>query len=477
VDILLTVMALILPVLLGGLWLNLFVPANSSGRWAVVWGNGALIGLLLIPQLMRILDAMGIPLSFFSTGSLASLLIVLALLCNILWRKRPTTIQPPAPNPLTIPTSQKALFVFLLLLVVLRITTLGLEVLWRPLFPWDATMHWATKARVWFEHKSLVPFVNHDMWLLLNGEGVFTDRHPDYPSMIPLLQVWMNLANDHWNESLMNLPWLLCLVALGVAFYGQLRFAHVKAPMAMAFTYLVLSMPLINIHVALAGYADLFLGACYCAALMAFHNWSISKQNWQGLLTLFFAISCTLIKNEGNIWIMTFIPATAAVLLARREAAKLFILLGLILIFLWLVIPKDIAVMGHTLKQLTPTYNAGALDGVLKSVFLHDSWHLFGFLMLSLIPLGVLMPGTLTRTYLPITVALASAVGSYLFLFLFTGYGWGASNFSAVGRLSIQLFPGLAFLGALLANDLYARSGIRLKMSSVGQETKTATRL
>ena len=455
-------MALILPVLLGGLWLHLFVPANCSGRWAAVWGNGTLIGLLLIPQLMRILDALGIPLSFFSTASLVSLLIVLALLGNILWRKQPAAVQSPATNPRPISTSQKILFVFLLLLVVLRITTLGLEVLWRPLFPWDATMHWATKARVWFEYKSIVPFVNHEMWLVLNGEGVFTDRHPDYPSLIPLLQVWMNLTNDRWEESLMNLPWLLCLSALGAAFYGQLRIARVTAPIAMTFTYLVLSMPLINIHVALAGYADLFLGASYCAALMAFHNWSVSKQNWQGLLTLFFAISCTLIKNEGNIWIMTFIPATAAVLLARREAAKLFILLVLILIFLWLVIPKDIAIMGHTLKQLTPTYNADALEAVLKSVFLHDSWHLFGFLMLSLIPLGLLMPGALTRTYLPITVALASAVGSYLFLFLFTGYGWGALNFSAVGRLSIQLFPGLAFLGALLANELYARGNIKL---------------
>ncbi len=84
-------------------------------------------------------------------------------------------------------------------------------------------MHWATKARVWFEYNRIVPFVTKDAWLEMGGAGVFTDRHPDYPVTVPLLQVWMNLALGHWDESLMNLPWLLCLIALGSAFYGQLR--------------------------------------------------------------------------------------------------------------------------------------------------------------------------------------------------------------------------------------------------------------
>jgi len=42
-----------------------------------------------------------------------------------------------------------------------------------------------------------------------------------------LLQVWMNLATGQWAESLMNLPWVLCLAALGGAFYSQLRVSGV----------------------------------------------------------------------------------------------------------------------------------------------------------------------------------------------------------------------------------------------------------
>ena len=87
----------------------------------------------------------------------------------------------------------------------------------------------------------------------------------------------MNLATGRWDESLMNLPWLLCFIALGAAFYSQLRNAGVSPAIGMAFSYFLLSMPLINTHVALAGYADLFLGAAYCGALMAFHNWVSTK--------------------------------------------------------------------------------------------------------------------------------------------------------------------------------------------------------
>ena len=67
-------------------------------------------------------------------------------------------------------------------------------------------------------------------------------------------------------------------LGLGAAFYGHARAAGASPVTALAFTYMLLSMPLLNTHVALAGYADLLLGACYCAAIMAFHNWSVTRE-------------------------------------------------------------------------------------------------------------------------------------------------------------------------------------------------------
>ncbi|CAA0111994.1 Uncharacterised protein [Halioglobus japonicus] len=455
-DTIFAILALLLPIFLGGLWLNLLMPQQAPARPALVWGNGTLIGLLLIPQFLWGLDAVGIPLSFFSTGLLASALIAAAIAVHI---KRNTPIRSIACDTAfsTLPASHRLLFLFLLFLVVLRFATVGLEILWRPLFPWDATMHWATKARVWFEFRSILPFVDNNVWLQMGGDGVFTDRHPDYPHTVPLLQVWMNLAIGHWNESLMNLPWLVCLIALGAAFYSQLRNAGTGPLVAMGFTYLLLSMPLLNIHVALAGYADLFLGATYCAGLMAFHNWVNTRWRSQALLAVFFALACLVIKGEGLPWALTFIPALLLVPRTRHKALKLAALGVLGLIFLAIVMQKNPLIIKQLLASVTEFHPDG-LSGTIQAVWLHDNFHLLGYLLLAIIPMGLTIPGAFTKTYLSISAALLCAVLMFLFLFLFTVYGAGASNFTGVGRLCIQLAPGLLFLSAMLCNDLLARS-------------------
>lgn len=454
--LLMTIVALALPVLLGALWLNLLVPAQVAARPALVWGNGTLIGLLLVPQILWGLDALGMPLSFATPAYLVGALVVAAAAANLTRANRTQPAPPAVPVLMTLPMSHRVLFALLAMLLMARTATLGLEILWRPLFPWDATMHWATKAKVWYELGRMAPFVDNNVWLNLGGEGVFTDRHPGYPATIPLLQVWMNLAVGRWDESLMNLPWLLCFIALGSAFYGQLRASGVGALVAIGFTYILLSMPLLNIHVALAGYADLFLGAAFCGALMAFHNWLTTRQRWQGALALFFAIICLFIKNEGAPWALTFMPALALTVKTRHKAFKLALLSALVLALLAILVHKNPIVIATALAHVTQLHISG-LTGTIKAIWLHDNWHLFGYMLLGIIPLGLLLPGAFARTYLGLVVALTCAVVMFLFLFLFTEFGAGASNFTGVGRLSIHLFPGMLFLCALLSNEFLAR--------------------
>jgi hypothetical protein len=457
-DTLLTTLALLLPVLLGALWLNLIMPAPRPARTVLVLGNGTLIGLLLIPQLMWGLDFLGVPLSFGTTGILTSILIIVAIAFQLARRKRVPALLAPDPTAFSsMPTSHQMLFIALLCLVILRCITLGLEVLWRPLFPWDATMHWATKARVWFEFRSIVPFVESNVWVSMGGDNVFTDRHPDYPHTVPLLQVWMNLAIGRWDESLMNLPWLLCLMAMGCAFYGQLRVAGVSALIAMGFTYMLLSMPLINIHVALAGYADLFLGATYCAALMAFHNWLATRCRAQAILAAFFAIGCMLVKTEGIPWAFTLIPALLLTLGTQYKTAKLAILFSLAALLLLVLASKNPVVIAQFLRTVTEFHPDG-LTGTLQAILLHDNLHLLGYVLMAAIAVGLTIPGTFTKTYLGISIALTCAVAMFLFLFLFTVFGAGASNFTGVARLCIQLAPGLLFLSAMLCNDVLVRA-------------------
>jgi hypothetical protein len=448
------IMALALPALLGVLWLGLFVPPTTGGRTALVWGNGLLAGLLVIPMLMRLLDALGAPLRFGATASVAGGLILLAASVHLYWQRKPAGRALQKSDWSNLPQSHKILIAFIGTLLAVRLTTLGLELLWRPLFPWDATMHWATKARVWFDAGRIVPFVENKEWLERSGEGVFTDHHPGYPITTPLLQVWMNSAIGRWDESLMNLPWLLCLLAMGSAFFGQARASGAGLVVALVFCYFLLSMPLINTHVALAGYADLFLGACYCAALMAFHNWSVQRQPWQAGMAVFFALSCTLIKNEGFYWLLTFIPALVVVMMPGRKAALLLSCLLLAAIGLLALFSPDLAVAGHSLNRLRLHYRPEALAGIGSIFWVHDSWHLFAYLLILVLPAGLIRSGSRASNYQGIIAALASAVGLFLILFLFTRYASGAVRFTAVGRISAQLIPGLVFLAMLLTSEL-----------------------
>ena len=320
-------------------------------------------------------------------------------------------------------------------------------------------MHWATKSRAWFETGQIVPFVDNRQWLELDGVGVFTDHHPNYPITIPLLQVWMNSAIGRWDESLMNLPWLLCLIGLGMAFYGQARVSGISAMISIAFTYLLLSMPLINTHVALAGYADLFLGYCYCAALMAFHNWTVNRKPWQAVLALVFAISCTLIKNEGMYWLLTFFPALVVVLVPARRAAILLAALLLLLLILLLYIPRDFVMAGHSINFLKLGYRPKALAAIATSFWIHGNWHLFAYLLTGILPLGFALSKEKISAYRGIITALASAAILFLFLFTSTRHASGAIRFSSVGRVGIQLVPGILFLLALFTHAIFSRGG------------------
>lgn len=458
-EIALSILALALPIALGGLWLSVLVPKDTPARIPLVWGNGTLLGLVLVPQFLWLQNALGLALTFAFPAALCAILILGAgiLLCH-----RQSTVQAVDPQrqaPGTLSAAKKWLLALLLTLLATRLLLLGMEVFLRPLFPWDATMHWATKAKVWFAHRSMVPFTDNLSWLQTFGEGVFTDRHPHYPSTIPLLQVWMNLAVGEWNESLMNLPWLVCLTALGGAFYGQLRVAGVTATLAMTFTYFLLSMPLINTHVALAGYADLFVGAAYCAALMALHNGVSGKQGWQRALLLLFALALLRLKTEGYLWALTLAPGLVVALAARhaviRLAAIAAVCVALLIIFRQMA-PDS---LHPFLRQFTP-FSMKGLMGIIKSAFLHANWHLFTYLLPVVAGLALLLPVSVIKAYRGLATALLIAVAAFFFLFLFTVFSLGSANFTGVGRLSIQLAPGLMFLCALLSNEILVRNSV-----------------
>ena len=179
-----------------------------------------------------------------------------------------------------------------------------LEVSWQPLFPWNAWTQWATKARVWFELGRVVPFAGSADWLVADGSAYF-DAGPQLPPTLPLLQVWASIALGGWDDALMNWPWWQFAVALSFAVYGAMRALDMPALSALVVTFFVSSLPLANVHVALAGYADLPLAAYYACAALAFLRFAASRDLRDVLLAVVLALACTQIKAPGIGWAAT----------------------------------------------------------------------------------------------------------------------------------------------------------------------------
>jgi hypothetical protein len=202
--------------------------------------------------------------------------------------------------------------------LAVRALTLGIEIGLRPLFPWDAWIQWATKARVWYELGYLAPFARAEAWFAANG-GVFFDASPEYPPTIPLLQVWSCIALGRWDDALMNWPWLAIAVALVLAVYGGMRrMGHAPGAAIVAAAF-VATLPLLDVHVALAGYADMPLAAYYSVAVLAMLAWTHGRTRSDLTLAIAFALACTQIKQPGVVWAATVLPAIVPVLCDGRR--------------------------------------------------------------------------------------------------------------------------------------------------------------
>ena len=296
--------------------------AQTTDQVAWTIGCGWFVGAFALTLWMRVLSLFGIPFSLSSIGiplgfvTIALIVFVMRREPGARWREAVRGgLRELGGGELT--GWRRALWLVICVWLALRSLLLLLDVATMPLYPWDAWIQWATKARVWFELGRIVPFERGDGWFNAAG-GAWFDAAPNYPATVPLWQVWTDVVLGRWDDSLMNVPWWLLAIAFIFAIYAVLRRAGYDPLGALVGTWLVSSLPLANVHVALAGYADLPMAAYYAVASLAAWRWTSERSIGGAATTIVLMIACVTIKTPGIVWALTLIAAIMPVLFPHR---------------------------------------------------------------------------------------------------------------------------------------------------------------
>jgi len=349
------------------------------------------------------------------------------------------------------------LFWILIVLLAAHAWLMADEILLRPMYPWDAWAAWLLKPKAWMLGGHIDRFVGFDEWLA-DGSGLLrTAASWHYPEALGRLAIWFASAWGEWNAGVVGALWLVLWLALLAGVYGQLRALGLTRDRAVIAIYALGSLPLVNVHVALAGYADLWLATLLAFACLAWMRALQSGRRTHFVLAALFALMLPFVKLEGGIWLV-LLAGTIAIfelpLRWRRIALVVAPIAGVLVIALYLARVPFIVPLLDRAGLSTDTarildHAPAVIGAAAEGMFAQYNWHLFWFAIALTL---VVRFGALRRSQPLSALGVFLAYGSaFLFaLFVLTPAGRWAESYTAVNRLSLQIVPSMLVFAALL---------------------------
>lgn len=366
-------------------------------------------------------------------GCLATLSLVCTLGANQAAQRLPAAT-PLALSPAT--RGERWITALILALIALHLAFAAFELYWRPVYPWDAWQTWMYTAKAWYFSGMPVDMLHPHQWLNLPDNGAYTVQGHRYPWLPPAQSWWLASVMGTWQENRVSWPAFPAALALGLALWGQAVAAtgqRLAGPLA---AFLLLSLPLLNTHIALAGYADLWLAGFSGLGLIAIARGLLEAHRGQLLLGLVALSLGILVKHDAIIWLTCGILLIG---LLRLPGAKSMVLAlsGALIVGLLTI----------SLSPIDLKLNSGFLS-YGDILWLFDSWHLLWYLLPGSFLLALLTSSKPGRMAKVLGLLLALILASQLMLFGATSAGsWIVT---AASRLLLQVSPVLIFTLACL---------------------------
>ena len=448
IDALAAVASVALSWCAGALVVRALLRGTSDGTPPMLVGYGYLVGIFATTLAMRAMSALQWR---WSAAVLAGALVAVA--GGAAWLARRSSPGVPAGHPASAPASrlERVAIGVALALIALRLGGLATETLVSPLRGYDMWAHWATKTRVWLENGTMSRFVTPETWLARGDPSLYTDANPGHPGTVPLIQVWTALWLRDWSESLINLSWPVLAASLGTAFYAQARLAGATIATGVVATALLLSLPVLDGHLAAAGAADIFLAASFGLAAMAAWRWTRTRAWPMGAMALVCAAAASMMKVEGALWVATLVPGVVTAV--NRRAGFALMIAALVAFVAYLALgPERLPLFGYALLS-RPVDVTGTL---VDHVFVFGNWHLAAYVLVALIAWR--RRSLVSAALAPMTMTVAAMAALVIVIFYFTTAAGGVLDETLVNRFLLHAAPTLAFYALLLVLDARAPS-------------------
>ncbi|MBX3692465.1 hypothetical protein [Dokdonella sp.] len=449
--------AWILPVFAGaGVYALLNRDLRGPGAVCAAIGYGFFIGLFLAAFLAGTLAGAQISATFARVAPWLAAIGIAAWIAA--WYLRSRHVESTGKR---LSTTARVIIAVAVLLVLLRLWILAAEASLRPVFPWDAWSAWSVKPKTWYLLDRFVAWVDPAAWLAAPAGATRTSAVWNYPELLAWIEVWFASAAGGWIEPRIGLAWTGALAALGLVSYGQWRGIGIDAVLAAVLAYALVSLPLVDAHAALAGYADLWLAAVFGLAVLAWLRWLRRGGIGQLILALAFALCLPLIKLEGAVWLLILSVVGVFAALPSRwrwklaAVAALLVVVGLglggfvfpMLGLGWVGIQWGEVVV-PALGAIDLRWRPGGL-AMLAGLFTLPNWHLLWYLAPALVAWRwrqLIIDPASARVATMLLVCLAFLC----VLFFFTDAAAWAENHTSANRLVLHFVPAVFSLLALL---------------------------
>jgi len=471
-----------IPLILGLLVVLIWVPATAVAlRWMPVGGRGRTAFCAGLGGVIGFLVATGVLMGLLRWFGQLMPVVAIAmvwLLSAIAWifgrgaagrAGRTVEALKPAVADQPLGRAGQLAVVLLLLLIGVRLASLLPDVLLRPLFAWDAWTVWAYAARAWVQAGDVFELLPPHLWLSAGAGEFVRDNLQSYPKLVSSMFLWHVAVDGQWSGIGTGMFWAMALIWVGLILYGTVRLAGLGVLWALGAAYAFVSLPIVNAHVALHGYADLWVGsvlACFAGLLV------VSERTGKTGLAVGAAMLLLILpalKIEGWYWLACGLAAMAfGAFRIHPRWAFVFPLLALIGIWsAWLAGVDLIAAITGGRLAIDPSLIGAGLGGAVRHAFVWSDWHLLVHASLAAL-LGLFVWPPAGRN----SPALAAFCVIAMVLI------WGilpmtaAADFMTMGTLFSRVFlhvaPAMILLVILTAHAFGARSARRGERADIG---------